>query len=798
MKKKLMFSVGLMMSVIPVVAETLPNAADSSRVYDLDEVVVVSQAKEFYRLRQQPLSSSVLSGDNLFSLGLRDIREVSDFVPSFVMPNYGSRFTSSIYVRGIGSRVNSPSMGVYVDDMPLMNKTAFNSHWYQTDRVDVLRGPQGTLYGLNTEGGLIRMYSRNPFTYQGTDVNLGLATDFYRNVEVAHYRKVNDRFAFSVAAFYDGQSGFYRNTLTGGKADDMDEAGGRLRLMYRPTQRLSFDLIADYQFVKQKAYPYFIIDQTTGERLGPNQDAQSNYKRNMLNTGLGIKYQGRGFDIHSNTSWQFLRDNLLMDNDYSDIDFIVVDQFQLSNILTQEFSVKSNNKSRWHWTTGVFGSYQWLKTVAPNTFGTAFSGMMSQQIGGMIYQQMFKSMAERMGEEAARKAIERAGGVNVGMSLFVPLTAHTPQFNLGVFHESNIDITDQLTLTLGLRYDMTHSKIHYQTSGDSRLNFNIMGAAANATVLSIFDREEKATFSQLLPKVGLTYRFHNGSNVYATVTKGYRAGGFNVQMFGDIIQSDVQKNLQGVMMEAMQTHADVNKVIEHSDEEYAQLLEGVKFKPEESWNYEVGTHLNLFGHTLQADLSAFYMQIRNQQLSVFTAEYGFGRRMVNAGKSYSCGIEATLRGSLLDDHLTWNLGYGYTHAAFKEYETAAKAGSTDIISYKDNKVPFVPNHTYSAAVDYRFDTGRTDFRSVTFGVNANGQGRLYWDEANLLKRNGYVVFGAHILADLGLCKVNFWARNIGDTSYQTFAFTSRATGKEKFYAQYGNPLQMGVDVNFHF
>ncbi len=798
MKKKLLYSVLLLASVLPIQAETSPALADSSRVYDLDEVVVVSQAKEFYRLRQQPLSSTVLSGDNLFSLGLRDIREVSDFVPSFVMPNYGSRFTSSIYVRGIGSRVNSPSMGVYVDDIPLMNKTAFNSHWYQTERVDVLRGPQGTLYGLNTEGGMIRMYTRNPFSYQGTDVNIGIGTKFYRNVEVAHYNRLSDKFAFSVAAFYDGQSGFFRNTLTGERADDMNEAGGRLRFMYKPTQRLSFDLIADYQFVKQQAYPYFIVDQTTGDRIGPNQDAQSNYKRNMLNTGLGIKYQGNGFDIHSNTSWQFLRDNLLMDNDYSDIDFIVVDQFQLINTLTQEFSVKSDNKSRWHWTTGVFGSYQWLKTVAPNTFGTAFSGMMSQQIGGMIYQQMFKSMAERMGEEAARMAIERAGGVNVGMSLFVPLTTHTPQFNLGIFHESNIDITDQLTLTLGLRYDMTHSKIHYQTSGDSKLNFNIMGATANANVLSIFDREEKATFNQLLPKFGLTYRFHNGSNLYATVTKGYRAGGFNVQMFGDIIQSDVQKNLQSVMMEAMQTHADVNKTIEHTDAEYAQLLEGVKFKPEESWNYEVGTHLNLLGHTLQADLSAFYMQIRNQQLSVFTAEYGFGRRMVNAGKSYSCGVEAALRGSLLDDRLTWNLGYAYTHAAFKEYETSAKAGSTDIISYKDNKVPFVPNHTYSAAIDYRLDTGRDYFRSITFGVNMNGQGRLYWDEANLLKRNGYAVIGAHVLADFGLCKVNVWARNIGDTDYQTFAFTSKATGQERFYAQYGNPFQMGVDINFHF
>lgn len=797
MKKRKVLSVLTLMSVLPMSAITDIAISDSSRVYDLDEVVVVSQAKEFYRLRQQPLSSTVLSGESLFSLSTRDIREVSDYIPSFVMPNYGSRFTSSVYVRGIGSRVNSPSVGFYIDNMPIMNKTAFNTHMYQIDRVDVLRGPQGTLYGLNTEGGMVRMYTRNPFNYQGTDINLGLGTHFYRNVEVAHYNKVNNQFAFSVAAFYDGTNGFWKNSLTGERADDMDEAGARMRLMYNPNQRLSFDLITDYQFVKQKAYPYFIIDQAKDLSIAPNQDTQSKYKRNMLNVGLGIKYEGRGFDIHSNTSWQFLRDNLLMDNDYSDIDFIVVDQFQLSNVLTQEFSVKSHNKSIWHWTTGVFGSYQWLKTVAPNTFGTAFSEMMGQQIGGMIYQQMLSSMAARMGEEAAAAAIERAGGVHVGMSLFVPCNFHTPQMNLGLFHESNIDITDNLTLTLGLRYDLTQSKIHYVTSGDSKLNFNIMGATANATVLSLYDREEKATFNQLLPKVGLAYKFNNGSNIYATVSKGYRAGGFNVQMFGDIIQNDVQKNLQGVMMEAMQTHQDVNKVIEHTDEEYAALLEGVKFKPEESWNYELGTHLNLFEHAVQADFSAYYMPIRNQQLSVFTAEYGFGRRMVNAGKSYSCGIEAALRGSLLNDHLTWNVNYGYTHAVFKEYETSVKAGSSEMISYKDNKVPFVPAHTYSAVVDYRLDCGNI-LRSITLGVNMNGQGRLYWDEANLYRRDGYVLFGAHALADLGFCKLNLWARNIGDAKYETFAFTSKATGKEKFYAQYGSPFQFGVDVSIHF
>lgn len=798
MNRKVILSLIAVAAVLPASAGNEAEMADSSRVYDLDEVVVVSQAKEFYRLRQQPLSSTVLSGRELGNLGSRDIREVSDFVPSFVMPNYGPRFTSSIYVRGIGSRINSPSMGVYVDDMPMMNKATFNSHLYQTERVDILRGPQGTLYGLNTEGGMIRMYTRNPFNYQGTDVNLSLATGLYRNVEAAHYQKVNEQFAYSVAAFYDGQSGFYRNAFTGDRADDMDEAGGRLRLMFRPAERLSFDWITDYQFVKQKAYPYFSVSQE-GDVLGaPNQDTQSSYKRNMLNVGLGVKYQGRGFDIHSNTSWQFLRDNLLMDNDYSDIDFIVVDQFQLSNTLTQEFSVKSNNKSIWHWTTGVFGSYQWLRTVAPNTFGSAFSDMMNQQVGNVIYQAIFKSMADRMGEAAAAMMIERAGGVHVNMSLFVPFMAHTPQFNLGIFHESNIDLTEHLTATLGLRYDVTQSKIHYETSGDAQLDFSVMGAAASASVLSLYNREEKATFNQLLPKVGLTYRFSNGSNVYATVTKGYRAGGFNVQMFSDIIQGDVQKNLQEVMMGAMNTHEDVDLVVEHSDEEYATLLEAVKFKPEESWNYEVGTHLNLFGNALQADLAAYYMQIRNQQLSVFTAEYGFGRRMVNAGKSMSCGLEATLRGSLLDNHLTWNVGYGYTHAVFKEYETSASAGNTEIISYKDNKVPFVPAHTYSAAVDYRWDSPLDDFKSITFGVNMNGQGKLYWNEENTFCRKGYTLFGAHVLADFGLCTVNLWARNIGNVSYQTFAFSSKATGQEKFLAQFGNPFQMGVDVGFRF
>ena len=276
--KKIVLSVLTTAVMLPAMAEQKTVLADSSRVYDLDEVVVVSQNKEYMKLRLQPMSSSVLTGTELGSLGSRDLRDIANFVPSFVMPDYGARFTSSIYVRGIGSRINSPSMGIYIDDIPLMNKSTFNGHVYELDRVDVLRGPQGTLYGVNTEGGLVRQYTKNPMNYQGTNVKLGIGTHFYRKAEVAHYAKLGDKLALSVAAFYDGTNGFWKNARTGERADDMNEAGGRLRLVYQPTDRLSFDWMTDYQYVRQKAYPYGVLDIESGKvQTDPNQDHQSKY-----------------------------------------------------------------------------------------------------------------------------------------------------------------------------------------------------------------------------------------------------------------------------------------------------------------------------------------------------------------------------------------------------------------------------------------------------------------------------------------------------------------------------------------
>ena len=253
--KKIVITSLCLLSATMVVADNVKEASfesvnDTSRVIDLDEVVVVAQPKEGLFLRQQPMSSSAFGMQDMQTLQVKSLGQLSDYVPSFVMPQYGSRLTSSMYIRGIGSRLNNSAVGIYYDHIPLMSKSAFNTHFYQLDRVDVLRGPQGTLYGGNSEGGIVRIYSKNPMNYQGTDVNLGLGMGLGqgRKAEVAHYHRPCDKFAFMVAGFYNSEDGFFHNTNLNESNDKIDEAGAKVRLMWKPSSRLTFDLTSDYQF----------------------------------------------------------------------------------------------------------------------------------------------------------------------------------------------------------------------------------------------------------------------------------------------------------------------------------------------------------------------------------------------------------------------------------------------------------------------------------------------------------------------------------------------------------------------
>ena len=754
---------------------------DSSKVVDLDEVVVVSQPKEQVRLRLQPVSSNVFGSEQLQQLNVRDLSQLSQYVPSFVMPSYGSRLTSSMYVRGIGSRINNPAVGVYYDNIPLMSKSAFNNHFYMLDRVDVLRGPQGTLYGQNTEGGLVRIYSKNPMNYQGTDVRLGIGTGLYSNVEVAHYHRPSEKLAFSVAGFYSGLKGFIDNQNFDKKNDLTNEAGGKLRLMYAPNKKLTFDWTADYQYVNQNGFGYGELDLDNNKVADPSTTIMNGYKRNMFTTGLNISYNTDKLLFTSTTSYQFLEDLMLMDQDYMAGDYLQLSQAQKMNALTQEFVLRNHDTSRWQHATGMFGSYQWMRTDAPVYFGEGITApignaianaMKNSMIKGMLGRYMAQGMTAEQAQAAAEAMVAKMG-VTMTAEMAVPGLYHTPQMSLGLYHESNILITDRLKATVGLRLAHDWAKIEY----DALAYMNMTGGTASATATyhltsHVADNRSKS-FTQLLPKFALTYTFdENIGNIYALVSKGYRAGGYNFQMFSDILQTDLNAHQQ----DAMRGDYDV----EHTAADYDAIEETTQYKPEESWNYELGTHLNLFGGSTHLDLSLYYMQIRNQQLSVMMPGSNYGRIMVNAGKSHSCGVEATLRGRAFDNAFDWGVTYAFTNAKFDEYDT-----------YNDNYVPFVPQHTFSAMADYHFG-------NFTIGANLAGQGKTWWDEANTFSQKLYATLGAHADYDFGPVLVSLWGRNITNTNYNTFAIASSAVGGTHYFAQKANPIQVGADVRIHF
>ena len=151
-------------------AEEVPK--DTIKVVDVEEVLVIASPKENRKLRELPTASTLLSQHDMQANQVTNLKGLTALVPNLFIPDYGSRLTSAIYIRGIGSRINTPSVGLYVDNVPYIDKSAFDFNYADIERIDVLRGPQGTLYGRNTMGGLIRVHTKSPFSYQGTDLRL--------------------------------------------------------------------------------------------------------------------------------------------------------------------------------------------------------------------------------------------------------------------------------------------------------------------------------------------------------------------------------------------------------------------------------------------------------------------------------------------------------------------------------------------------------------------------------------------------------------------------------------------------
>ena len=238
---------------VPVYAEDV----DTLQVVDIEEVVVIASPKENLKLREQPASATIISQQTIQAAQIQSIKQLTGIVPNLFIPDYGSKLTTAVYIRGVGSRINTPSVGLYVDNIPYIDKSAFDFSYADIERIDVLRGPQGTLYGRNAMGGLIKVHTKSPFSYQGTDLRLGGGMYNDYNASVTHYHRISERFAFSAGGFYHYQGGFFKNVYRGDeRVDQSQSAGGRMRAIYLPGNNWKVDVNVSYEYGDQGGYPY--------------------------------------------------------------------------------------------------------------------------------------------------------------------------------------------------------------------------------------------------------------------------------------------------------------------------------------------------------------------------------------------------------------------------------------------------------------------------------------------------------------------------------------------------------------
>ncbi|WP_299233721.1 TonB-dependent receptor [uncultured Bacteroides sp.] len=771
--------------------ENISAPADTTRVIDIEEVVVIATPKENNRLRQQPLSATSFSQGDMRNNSVTSVKSLSGLVPNLFIPDYGSKLTTSVYVRGIGSRINTPAVGLYVDNIPFIDKSAFDFNYSDIERIDVLRGPQGTLYGRNTMGGLIRVFTKSPFTYQGTDLSLGAATYNNYKASVNHYHRISEKFAFSAGAFYEHEGGFFENVARNNeKIDKGDEVGGRMRAIWLPKDNLKLDFTVNYEYSNQGGYPYQLTNisendiyyqDLKGDLGKVAYNNECGYMRHLLNGGLNIEHQAENFILSSVTGFQYLKDEMNLDQDFTRKNVYTMSQRQNSKTISEEIVLKSKPGRRWQWTTGVSGFYQWLDTEGPVTFHEdGISSLMEDNVNGI-----FKKIKEEKPMMPDMSLDITDNNILIGGNF------KSPMLSTGIYHQSTINdiIFEGLSFTAGLRMEYERYWLDYNSNANINFDFKI-------SVMPMPFKDLKSSpnvngnishdYIQLLPKFALQYDFNKNNNIYASVTKGYRSGGYNIQMFSEIVQGEMINGMIATLDE--KSHGMVSQMGGDKIPHYEfDIQETTMYKPEYSWNYEIGSHMTMLDGRLQADIAAFYMDTHDQQISRFAAS-GLGRITVNAGKSRSIGGELALKAQITDA-FSLNGNYGYTHATFTDYVVS------DEVNYNGNYVPFVPKHTFTVGGQYifRMKSGAW-LDNIIVNANYKGAGRIYWTERNNAYQDLYGTLNGRISLNKGNGQIGIWINNALNTDYQAFYFESMNRG----FAQMGRPMQIGVDLRCRF
>lgn len=728
---------------------------------NLPEVNVVSSIKTENNL--QRITSSVDSYNQQYmnNHNVKDFKDFSAYTPSLFIPDYGSKITSTIYLRGLGSRIDNSSVGVCLDGVMLLNKNCFDFSYFDFYKIDIYKGAQSLTFGMNTMAGVIDLTTLSPFNYQGMKASVGLAKDNTYNASFSYYDKLSKHWAYMVGVDFNTTQGYFDNAFDGTDCDWGRFANARLIFEYKKGN-VNIKNSTYFSFVHQGGYPYSLFDTITNKTSKVNYNDECAYDRFNLINNTSYTYKNKDvFTFQSLSSIQLNFDELTLDNDFTSLSYFTLHQKEKDYAFSQEFIFKDDNHTdNWNWMGGVFAFYKYLDMEAPVLFK-------KDGIKALILDNANKGLHVVFPDYYNIEFKED--------EMLVKDNFKYPRYGANAYFQ--VDYTfRKFNFQLGLRADYENVSLDYETQ--TQVNYRLVPVFVNYRLLNtVFEGSSSKNYLQFLPKVAISYNISKDKMIFASVSKGYMTGGYNTSMFADIIRNQMMQN----MLQDLHIEPQAGSAMEDI---YAIYDKGeiIKYKPQYIWDYELGAKLQFLEGKLYLSLTAFYIDVENQQLTIFLTPNTTGRMMTNAAKSRSFGLETSLMAKLTKN-ISLNINYSYTNAKFISYND----GKQD---YKDKYLMYYPINSLSVVLDYLWRLDNRMLDNINFSVAYLGVGDIYFNQANSVKQSYYSLLNADITLRRNIYSLSFWARNIINTDYNTFYFLSCGNN----FVQKAKPITFGATL----
>lgn len=694
------FLAPLALSALPTAAyaQAAPTAPavevpDETGVAKVDDIVVTAR-KRTERLQDVPIAISAVSGDTLRKQGPLDVRSISNVSPG-VFYQSGDRRTPTLYIRGIGTRSFSdeadPSVGTFVDGVYIARFSSTLQDLFDVERVEVLKGPQGTLFGRNTIGGALNIVTRSPTDefHASVDVSQSFNQNYGGTGTSASVLVsgplVGDKLLGQISGSYNRADGFTKIVNTGKLADGGRNATLRGKLIYNASNALKLTLIGDYYDSDDQqaavrsndvgglrptillARPGAVIPVDPNPYRVTATPGTPGPTRSGGGVSLTGEFTGEAISVTSITAYRKANLFATADFDGSSLDLWTIPDTSHEDQFSQEIRFAS--------TVG-----------GPLTFGDRI-----KWTAGAYYftENVRQVYAYHYGPDSSLVALPPPRGTG-GTPIDWSSTEDVGVRSYALFGQVTVNLTKALSLDVGGRF--TEDKKNYLaqavTSAPGIYRSNFIQPAAN-------------TWRAFDPTVILSYKISPSVLAYASYSRGFKSGAYQLAPATPLLASQAAQ-------------------------------------PERITAYQGGIKADLLNSRLRFNLAGFYYKYDNiqvQQTLLLPGQTSTISLLSNGARSTLYGIEADGQ-FVFNRILRAQYGISYLHAKYDEYRP------TPTLNYSGNDLPYSPEVTANLGLTADVPLG---FATLSLRGNAHYSASYFWAPGNA---DAGVREPSHIIADL--------------------------------------------------